>query len=351
MSNPNDCIGDYKVLVSYPNHPEALTLLKRIASSVLIVKPIMKKYGWRVGILKEFFPEDPCLLGLNVNHGEEIRIRLRVAHDNRRFCEFDDLIGTMLHELTHIVRGPHDAEFYKILDNLNNEYDELLKRGYTGEGFFTVGHRLGGASNVPIEVARKRALEASEKRRLKDQVMMKGGQKLGGGNLWSGLSVWEKAALAAERRMMDNVWCGNEGYSNSGSRKNNKTPTARSKAEKSHPNVIPRLALNPPLIPPESSAAEDWAEWTCISCTLVNKPLVLQCEVCNTKRHIDVTNSGPNTRNISSVVNTNQDFIVAMDKHAEIRKSTWSCKRCTFENAHDVIMCLACDYLLEDRIS
>ncbi|CAG8567823.1 8893_t:CDS:2 [Ambispora gerdemannii] len=337
MSNQNECVNNYEALVSYPNHNEALTLLKRIASSV---KPIMKKYGWRVEVLNEFFPEDPKLLGLNEDYGAKIFIRLRVAHDDRRFYEFDDLIGTMLHELTHIVRGPHDAEFYKILDNLNNEYDELIMKSYTGEGFFSMGRQLGGvlvhAPNVPIEVARKRTLEACENRRLKDQVMMKGGQKLGGGNLWSGLSLCEKAALAAERRLRDNIWCGYEGNHgegrSSGSRKNNKTPTITSARS------------------PASPSLSDSTEWTCISCTLVNKPFALQCEVCDVKRPTDVPISGLDAQNISSVANTNQN-VVAIDRHFEIHKSTWACKRCTFENARDVIMCLGCDYLLEDKIS
>lgn len=38
----------------------------------------------------------------------------------------------MLHELTHNVHGPHDAQFYAFLKVLNDEFDTLQASGYTG---------------------------------------------------------------------------------------------------------------------------------------------------------------------------------------------------------------------------
>lgn len=40
----------------------------------------MEKRRWRVGKLAEFFPDNGGLLGLNVNRGQKILIRLRHAH-------------------------------------------------------------------------------------------------------------------------------------------------------------------------------------------------------------------------------------------------------------------------------
>jgi hypothetical protein len=40
----------------------------------------MVKYKWRVGRLVEFFPNNPGLLGMNVNAGEKILVRLRPHH-------------------------------------------------------------------------------------------------------------------------------------------------------------------------------------------------------------------------------------------------------------------------------
>lgn len=70
-------------------------MLKRIGT---LVRPIMKARGWTVKTLREFYPTNPSLLGVNVNKGLEIRIRLRPASNKNSFLEFNDLIGTMLHE-------------------------------------------------------------------------------------------------------------------------------------------------------------------------------------------------------------------------------------------------------------
>jgi len=50
----------YEHLKGHPRFNEALTLLQRIAS---LVKPIMRRHGWRLPVLAEFFPESPNLLG------------------------------------------------------------------------------------------------------------------------------------------------------------------------------------------------------------------------------------------------------------------------------------------------
>jgi len=37
----------------------------------------MQKYEWSVGLLEEFMPKNEGLLGMNLNAGEKILIRLR----------------------------------------------------------------------------------------------------------------------------------------------------------------------------------------------------------------------------------------------------------------------------------
>jgi len=70
-------------------------------------------------------------------------------------------------QLTHNVHGPHDDSFYKYLAGLESEYEDLRRSGYSGEGFYSRGVRLGvGAShNLPHHLGRLKALEAAEKRR------------------------------------------------------------------------------------------------------------------------------------------------------------------------------------------
>ncbi|CAN0501572.1 unnamed protein product, partial [Ectocarpus sp. 8 AP-2014] len=52
----------------------------------------------------------------------------------------------MLHELVHNQIGPHSAKFYRMLDQLNDECDKLIREGITGRNmpFAGDGKSLGG---------------------------------------------------------------------------------------------------------------------------------------------------------------------------------------------------------------
>lgn len=45
-----------------------------------IVRGVLRNRGWKVGAVTEFYPKNANLLGLNVNRGHLIKIRLRTAH-------------------------------------------------------------------------------------------------------------------------------------------------------------------------------------------------------------------------------------------------------------------------------
>lgn len=61
-----------------------------------------------VGLLTELAPhEHPELLGLNVNAGQEIKLRIRTnAYDGFRL--YADVRKVLCHELAHNVWGDHD---------------------------------------------------------------------------------------------------------------------------------------------------------------------------------------------------------------------------------------------------
>ncbi len=147
--------------------------------------------------------------------GAKILVRLRYAGSPDAFLPQEDVVGTMLHEvrlvdpliplrmvnssiskLTHNVHGPHDDQFYKFLSGLQEEYDNLRRSGYAGEGFFSAGRRLGEniSHNVPQHVARQKALEAAEKRRNISRILNGTGQRLGGLGRNTGLSPGQMAA-------------------------------------------------------------------------------------------------------------------------------------------------------------
>jgi hypothetical protein len=86
------------------------------------VKPLMRKRGWRVGVLGEFLPEQPNLLGLNTNRGEHIQIRLRHPGDTNQFLPFEQVLDTLLHEY---VRDRNWRIYCSDLHMLSREQDVL----------------------------------------------------------------------------------------------------------------------------------------------------------------------------------------------------------------------------------
>lgn len=113
----------------------------------------------------------------------------------------------MLHELSHIVHGPHDGKFHALWNQLRDEHEALARKGYTGEGFLGDGHRLGGGSRrIPMHEARRLARAAAERR----SVLSAGsGQRLGGSAPRPGADIRRVIAGAVERRNMPEQGCGN----------------------------------------------------------------------------------------------------------------------------------------------
>ncbi|KAF4604781.1 hypothetical protein EYR40_003563 [Pleurotus pulmonarius] len=196
-------VKTYTHLKDRPRADRALHMLQTTAS---LVKPIMRKHGWVLPVLSEFYPDDPHLV--DVNGGQKILLRLRLPHDAGSFYDEEQVVLVMLHELTHNVHGPHDDKFYKFLSELEAEYEALKRSGYSGEGFFSKGHRVGTnvSHNLPPHQARAKALEAAEKRRKVSHLIGQGG-RLGGISNVRNLTPRELAAQAAERRARDAKSC------------------------------------------------------------------------------------------------------------------------------------------------
>ncbi|KAL8147691.1 hypothetical protein AgCh_005134 [Apium graveolens] len=200
-------VWEIKALKNKDKQDEAQNILNRIAKQV---EPIMRKHNWRVKLLSEFCPKNPALLGLNVNHGVHVKLRLRRPNRDSEFYPFHQLLDTMLHELCHNAHGPHNALFYKLWDQLRKECEELINKGSSGsgEGFDLPGRRLSGFSQPAISSLRHTALNAAEKRARLGSLLPSGPKRLGGdSSLMTALSPIQAAALAAERRLQDEKWC------------------------------------------------------------------------------------------------------------------------------------------------
>eukprot|EP01026_Neomeris_dumetosa_P037461 TRINITY_DN3034_c0_g1_i4.p1 TRINITY_DN3034_c0_g1~~TRINITY_DN3034_c0_g1_i4.p1 ORF type:complete len:360 (+),score=32.98 TRINITY_DN3034_c0_g1_i4:84-1163(+) len=134
-TSPSTLLGSsrfhsYKVLQEpglSPNPQEALKLLQRLATDRSIVH-IMTTYHWDVGLLSEMPPEGKvgvsamCILGYNVNKGQEISLRLR-TDDLLGFRKYGKIRETLIHELTHMVWSDHDINFKQLNSQLLREVE------------------------------------------------------------------------------------------------------------------------------------------------------------------------------------------------------------------------------------
>lgn len=207
MANRQVTIDDYpigavQVDETLENFAAAQDMLDTLARNA---QPILKRRGWKVVKLTEIKPVDwkrhKNVLGWCQPRGDsctsdEIRIQLRFL-PKMAIRPFESLMGTMLHELSHIVHSQHRAPFYKLMDELKEEWTQLVTEGKVldANGFpVSGGRRLGGR------------LESSANPRGKKLGGFGGcGHRLGRGGSasWARLSKRERAARAAERRAAD----------------------------------------------------------------------------------------------------------------------------------------------------
>ena len=196
-------VNNFEHLSEKRRAAEALEKLKKIAS---LVKPLMRQRNWRVGTLAEFYPAEHNLLGLNINRGQKICLRLRYPGDDTQFLPVENVVDTMLHELAHNVHGPHDQHFHALWDKLRDEHEALLRKGYTGEGFLGKGQRLGG-QRIPMSEARRQARAAAERRR---NLTAGSGQRLGGTGVMRGQDPRQVIVAAIEKRQKIEKGCASD---------------------------------------------------------------------------------------------------------------------------------------------
>lgn len=186
--------GSYEHLMDCPQSQEALLRLRKIAS---LVKPLMRKRSWKVKVLSEFLPDDERLLGLNINKTFKICVRLRYTHNPGTFLPIEQCVDTLLHELSHIIFSDHDSNFHALWDELRDDHETLIMRGYTGEGFLTGGKKLGGGPVPPQHEMRRLARANAEQRRV---LQKDSGRMVGGKRVPPGADLRKVLADAADRR-------------------------------------------------------------------------------------------------------------------------------------------------------
>ena len=131
----------------------AREMLERV---VRRASPIMQRRQLRVQALVEMPPpREVTIWGDNLNHGARIRLVLRVRVDEGkrsrsrrssaagatayRWIADDEVFATFLHELAHNERGPHDAKFYAILNEMT-----IQAEMHMASNLYVCGRCVGG---------------------------------------------------------------------------------------------------------------------------------------------------------------------------------------------------------------
>ncbi|KAK7823098.1 ubiquitin and wlm domain-containing metalloprotease [Quercus suber] len=168
-----------------PPASEALRIMHTLAADPGIVA-IMNKHHWCVGIMTEMAPigyvgiSPKCILGFNKNYGEEISLRLR-TDDLKGFRKYESIKKTLLHELAHMVHSEHDANFYGLDKQLNQEaasldwtrsrshtlsavqYSETYENSFVGDSSNSA-QKLGGNTSDQLASARASSVAAAYRR-------------------------------------------------------------------------------------------------------------------------------------------------------------------------------------------
>lgn len=332
MAEHDPQVLSYRHLAKKSRADEALKTLKKVAS---VVKPIMRAHGWKVKELAEFYPSNPGLLGLwsckgsqrnyanvqtgvNVNRGAQICLRLRYPGDESQFLPLDNVVDTMLHELCHMVHGPHNAAFHALWEKLRDEHTELVIKGFTGEGFLSEGRRLGGLGGNLREL-RRLSRQAVDKR---SNVSKGGGHRLGGkAPAPSKQDMRQALANAVERRTQTLQGCAAE-------------------QELSDAQVLD-LSQSATSNGFRTQAEEDEANNQAIAAALVE---LMEIE----ERHMDkaassnlgsrqrASGGGSNTKNDNS---SSSSMLGRRDGSAA---DAWACSICTLYNPPKYLCCDAC---------
>ncbi|CEL97982.1 unnamed protein product [Vitrella brassicaformis CCMP3155] len=104
----------------YKNDGKAKRMLQDASD---LVRPIMCKRRWQVELMREFKPDVKELLGLNINRGQEVKIRVRYNNDD--FVPYEQVIGTVLHELVHNSIKGHNSSFWDLYEEVEAECRKL----------------------------------------------------------------------------------------------------------------------------------------------------------------------------------------------------------------------------------
>lgn len=216
-------------------------------------------------------------------------------------------------------------------------------KGYTGEGFLSPGHRLGGI-RVPQHEVRRRAVTAAAKR---NALGAKSGIRLGGTPKGRGVDIRKIRADAAERRMAITDGCAS-GAPNAGDLEDEETRRgSKTKAEENEANDQAILEAYVDLIEQEEREQgqenQNWKE-NGEDPKRATDPTHLFGSSVPRKRLPPPPSSrtaNPPPSGLVDLTNTD-DEEDNEEKDATKAKDSWTCPVCTLENPPNYLACDAC---------
>ncbi|KAH9942766.1 WLM-domain-containing protein [Amylocystis lapponica] len=142
--NPNPHINFISALpaVDAQDQEDARQLLRALAAQV---RPVMKAHGFEVNSFEEY-EHNMVFAGRNWNNGETVELVLRGK--SGAFLSVSWLMSTFCHELAHIQHANHGRDFQALWSRLRSEVQDLQRKGYYGDGYWSSGTRLSDSARV-----------------------------------------------------------------------------------------------------------------------------------------------------------------------------------------------------------
>jgi hypothetical protein len=203
-----------------------------------------------------------------------IHIRLRKPNNHQQFLSYEDVAGTLAHELAHCERAPHDAPFYKVMDSILEEHAQqqisnvnvpfMQQQQQQQQQQQTVGHKLGGDTTFICWMTPKEAAVAAAECRRRQHLLRHRGD-----------------FGCCQTIQIDDDEDDNEN-SNHHHPKRIHPPTKQPRTLEKIPEVVDLTDINTK----DDYVTEPRNDWSCPWCTYRNRAMALACDICQMERTI-----------------------------------------------------------------
>jgi hypothetical protein len=143
-----------QTLPGFKDEARARQILEELSNDPAILY-VLEKHRWSVGSLCEMYPEgqvgvsDVCVMGLNLNKGQKILLRLR-TDDLKGFRKILSIRKVLFHELSHNEHSEHDDDFYVLMRQIEREVNDADWSRGSGRALDPSFERFEGSSSSRV---------------------------------------------------------------------------------------------------------------------------------------------------------------------------------------------------------